>query len=162
MFRVTGKPDNRPDMNKTLAGYAYRLLAKRGYTTAELTRKLLAEGAPEEVAALVTRLEENGCLDDAAYAREYIRQRISRKPAGVHYLKAKLRARGVAPEIIAEALTGEVDPETEDAMAEKAAREKAVRLSDLPGAKRRQRLLQFLAGRGFPAALARKYAEKYG
>jgi len=80
------------------------LLSRRPWTRAELTRRLCRRGATLEVAADVAAdLVARGHLDDAAFARHWVETRAERG-YGAARLRAELRQRGVAPELIEVAL----------------------------------------------------------
>ena len=80
------------------------LLSRRAWTMAELTRRLVRRGAPPDIAAsVVDDLAGRGYVDDAAFARHFVETRAARG-YGAARLTADLRARGVAPALIAAAL----------------------------------------------------------
>ncbi len=82
---------------------ALRLLDDRGRSRGELVRGLVRRGHPEElVIDVAADLAEAGLIDDAAYAENYVRGRIARRPRGTRALVLELRKRLVA-EHVAEA-----------------------------------------------------------
>jgi regulatory protein len=82
------------------------LLARRPWTRADLTRRLVRRGAPGNVAAaVVTDLTTRGYLDDAAYARQWVETR-SVRGYGAARLRAELRARGVDAAVVHAAIGG--------------------------------------------------------
>ncbi len=60
----------------------------------------------ETVTQTISRLEANGLLDDAAFARLFVEDRLCFRPRGVHALRFELKAKGIPEEIIEEALEG--------------------------------------------------------
>lgn len=87
---------------------AGRILARRPHTESEFRTKLRTD--PETEDAVVDRLIELGLLDDAAFARQWVHERGSKK--GPLALRSELEAKGVAAEAIDEALgTVETDEE---------------------------------------------------
>ncbi|MDI6871323.1 MAG: regulatory protein RecX [Bacillota bacterium] len=93
---------------------ALRLLGRRPLSVQELTRKLLRRGLSAEAAAeAVTRLLAEGALDDAAYARAYVHDRLLFHPIGKRGLQAELLRRGVPAEVVEEVLAG-IDAEGEE------------------------------------------------
>lgn len=82
---------------------AYLGVAAR--TRAEVERKLKRSGFHETtVAAVLEDLERSSLLDDRAFALAWVESRSRSRKLGHVRLGAELRRKGVAPEIIAEAL----------------------------------------------------------
>ncbi|MDR1424099.1 MAG: recombination regulator RecX [Azoarcus sp.] len=126
---------------------ALRHLARRDHSQAELTRKLAPHGTPEEIAALLEHMGELSLQSDARMAASWIRAHAER--FGHTRLKNELARRGVAREIIEEALAGE------EVMNE-LARARAVWRAKFPAApadaREWARHARFLSTRGFDAA----------
>jgi regulatory protein len=99
-----GKP-RKLDTEAELYDVAVRALMRRGHSIAEMT-KLLARRADTEllVQVVLARLRESGQLDDARYAKQFVRQRTEIRRQGKFRITRDLRARGVADEHIAAAL----------------------------------------------------------
>ena len=135
-------------------------LGRREYCAAELRQKLLGKGAdPQSTEAILTRLKEQGDLDDARFAGAFIRDRREFRPCGAVLMRAQLRARGIDPAIIEAVLTEEYDGEREKEvlrrLIEKAA-EQAPEAADTAGRKRyREKIVRRLLSKGFslPAIL---------
>lgn len=84
---------------------ALRWLGRRALSVQEVTQRLRRRGVSQEAAAAaVARLLAQGALDDAAYARAYVHDRLLFHPVGRRGLQAELHRRGVPPEAAAEAL----------------------------------------------------------
>ena len=141
-----------------MLAYAYRLIARRAYTRREMARKLAGKGEPEKVETVLERLAESGYLDDRAFARDYVQQRLASRPAGRRLLEMRLRTKGVPAEAIREVL-GEIDPEAEEAAAQDLAKKKAAALKNLEPTDRKRRIFQFLVSRGFSGKISEKYAD---
>lgn len=150
------------------------LLAYRPRTRRELRDRLLRKGFTGHVAeACLEALSAQGLVDDDAFARSFVRDRLRLRPRGSARLEQELRRRGVAPGTARDAVEAVFVAEDvrEDALAVEAAHSwlkrqpKAVRaaLSDVtrsPARERaRRRLHAFLARRGFLGAAARQAAE---
>lgn len=128
------------------------LLARRAWTRAELTGRLVRRGAsPDVAAATVADLTARGYLDDAAFARQWIETRTLRG-YGPTRLRAELRARGVAIPLIEAAL---LTLESETALE----RARALARQRLPALRRRApdraagRLRDYLLRRGYPTGV---------
>lgn len=73
-----------------------RLLAHRARTRRELATRLRKKGFPGRlVESVLTDFEERGWLDDAAFARSWIQDRLRIRPRGRRALLAELRRKGV-------------------------------------------------------------------
>jgi regulatory protein len=79
---------------------ALRLLAQRPRSRAALATRLLGRGhARAAVAATLEQLRQQGYLDDAAFARDWVERRARAAPRAARLLRAELRAQGVPREI---------------------------------------------------------------
>jgi regulatory protein len=100
---------------------AVELLARRPHCAQELRRKLVQRNfEPETVERALGWLDGRGYLDDAGFAREWVRQRLQRHPEGRVALIAGLRRRGVAREIAEEVAAELCSGKNERASAEAA------------------------------------------
>lgn len=94
-----------------LLNYTLRLLAKKRYTDFEIRRKCksyLVKRGGDEVGAgdgrevadrVIARLIELKYLDDVAYAKDYINERIKFKPRGIFLIKRELKLKGIVTEV---------------------------------------------------------------
>ena len=116
-----------------------------------LRKKKYSDAAIESAIAYV---KEKGYLDDADYARRYIRTAKRRKAVGSAWLRSELQKKGVAKSIADEALkdTGAVMDDYDEILA--AAGKKAKSLEGKKNAC--QKLVYFLRSRGFRDELVRK------
>ena len=88
-----------------------RFLEPRARSTAEVRRRLISAGyRPELIETVVSRLTELSMLDDAAFAREWVRSRDRAHPRGERALRSELRSKGLSDEVIAAVLAGRDDP----------------------------------------------------
>ncbi len=146
---------------------ALGLLDLRPRSRAEVRRHLRRKDVPAAVAAAcVEDLVEAGLLDDAAFARAWVRDRIRLKPRGRRRLLAELRQKGVeravgeaaVDDVFAEAATGEEALAVDVALKWLRTRRDAVakRLAAPPFTPEREqalrRLRDYLARRGFGGA----------
>jgi regulatory protein len=136
-------------------------IAYRARTAEEVRRKLARKGFPEDaVEAAVARMAGLGYLDDEAYARTYVRSKLSGRGYGPERLRADLRRRGVAPAVVEAALAEMVEPDDLRETALQQGRQRWQRLaSEADPAKRRKKLSDFLARRGYGFDLIREVAE---
>jgi regulatory protein len=138
---------------------AIGLLAVQGRSARELERKLKQRGEPAaNVAAAIARLAEQGLLDDATYARQVARSRVSGRGDSRRRVSQVLAQKGVAREVVQDAVAEVFEDEAvdEEALAETAARKKLRSLGALDAQTRRRRLYGYLARRGHDADVIRR------
>ena len=142
---------------------ALHCLAYRPRSRTELLRHLRRKGHAEEPAgAAIRRCEELGYIDDRAFARSFVRDRIRLRPAGRRRLRSELGARGVGVEdaeaAIEEALR-EFGVTEQDLLRQSATRRAgALESAERPGARRR--LSGYLLRRGFAGADVRSIVDE--
>ncbi|MDX2184373.1 MAG: regulatory protein RecX [Gemmatimonadaceae bacterium] len=138
---------------------ATRLLTAKSRTTVELRRRLAQAGHEvAEIDAAIEKLTRAGFLDDAAFARNFARSRLSSGKRSTRRVRDELRTKGLGTEMVAEALDEvSADEGISDARAAEAlARKKAATLRDVDRQTARRRLYGLLARRGFsPDVIAR-------
>ncbi len=128
---------------------AINFLARREYSRAELeSRMARKEVAPEEIAACLDALAEQGLQSDARFAESFVRTRVLRGQ-GVRRIQSELFQRGVEQSVQRQALADVVAQENVDWFA--LAADTLARRFQTPGdtPKERARRERFLASRGF-------------
>jgi regulatory protein len=133
------------------ARVAIRLLAARPRSVNELLRRLKERGHnPSAAAEAVGRLETRGMLDDADFARHFVRIRTGRG-LGRSRLLRDLLSKGVDRRVAERAIDEVLSAEGVDALrqARALANRRVAQLGDLPRERLQQRLLGYLARRGF-------------
>ena len=101
----TDSPSQRSEPERARA-VALRLLAARSRTTAEMHDRLLQRFGADAAEQAVARLEAEGLLDDAKFARQWRDSRERRRPRSPGMIERELKQRGVATDIIDEAMEG--------------------------------------------------------
>jgi regulatory protein len=125
---------------------ALTLLARKDWTRKAMLDRLVADGCDAADATdAVNYLMETGYLDDRAYAARFVEAARARAGRGPARLERELLARGVSPEVAAEALGSERDPAGEAEQAIRVAREFLRATPAMPPRK----LASRLASRGF-------------
>src|SRR5688572_20875718 len=153
---LEGRPADPPTPRAPDPARAYAraldMLARAPRSVRDLRRRLLLKGEGEaDVDAAVERLTAAGLLDDATYARAFVRSKVSSQGFSRRRLQQELAKRGVARDI-ADAAVVEVlhdDEVDEGANIERAARKKLRTLRGLDEDTRRRRLYGYLARRGY-------------
>ena len=80
---------------------AYKAVARRDLTVAELRDRLMRKHVPPEaIDDAVAELEETGFLDDARYARQFAEDKRELDRWGSDRIATDLRRRGIAPQLI--------------------------------------------------------------
>ena len=127
---------------------AGRLLAQRQRAEQEIVDRLGDAGFPAPVVAeAVARLKELRLVDDGAFARAWIEERMRRKGAGPEVLRTELLAKGVDGLVVEEALAEALPDEAARAM--EVAASLVGRIGGLPLPKQAARLTAALGRRGF-------------
>jgi regulatory protein len=133
-----------------------KLLARRELSVADLRARLLdREHAVPEVDEAIGRLLETGALDDGRVARAYARTAAKVKGRGRLRVARDLQTRGIARDVIADAI-GEVFGDADERAMIDRAIQKKLRGGRKPATvQERARIYQFLMRQGFtPAAVA--------
>ncbi len=85
---------------------ALRLLALRPRTAAEMRERLRRRFSDTAAEQTVSKLQAEGLLNDKDFARQWRESRERRKPRSPGMIAQELKQRGVAAEIISQALEG--------------------------------------------------------
>jgi regulatory protein len=132
-----------------------RLLDARARTRAELATELSRRRVPAPVAATVLdRFTELGLIDDAAFAGSFALARHSERGQAGRAIAVALRRRGVADEVIEDAIA-QIDPASEVATARQLARTRLARMGTIDAITATRRLTGLLARRGYSAEVVR-------
>lgn len=132
-------------------------LSRKPRTRYELFMKLKEKGWGEErIEQTLNRLESEGLVNDAVYARDWAAYRASQQGKGKVWIRQELRQKGVA-KLHIEAALGAVDEETELAGARKLA-EKRWRITDETDGslvrEQKRKIAAFLLRRGYSGSVA--------
>jgi regulatory protein len=129
---------------------ALYMLSRRELSEQQLRDRLLErEHDPEEIAAALGQLREQGSLDDGRVARAYARTAVKIKGRGRLRIQRELQQLGISKDVAAEALAetfGEVD---ERSLITQAIQKKLRGKRKLESPAEYARLYQFLMRQGF-------------
>lgn len=150
------------DLYREAIRKALDFLARRTHCAAELRTKLGRKYEHETIAPVIARLEEQGFLDDRRFATEYAASRLERSPRSRSLLAKEIRDKGVDADIVDGALTSyyEENDLSDSLLAYRAAQRKLPLLHADSDEKLREKLLRFLASRGFDYGSSRAAAKK--
>ena len=131
---------------------ALNMLAFRARSSSELARSLVQKGEEKaHVDWAIARLQEQGLVDDAAFARAFTRSKVVGGKQSRRRVEQELARKGVSRSVAGDAIDDVFEDEAVDqkAIVEEAARKKARSLIGLERAVQRRRLYAFLARRGY-------------
>ncbi|MFG2297995.1 recombination regulator RecX [Streptomyces sp. NPDC048603] len=131
-----------------------RLLTGSPRTRRQLADALHKRGIPEEVSEeVLSRFEEVGLIDDAAFAGAWVESRHRGRGLARRALARELRTKGVDGGLVAEALE-QLDSEQEEETARDLVARKLRSTRGLDRDKRIRRLAGMLARKGYPEGMA--------
>jgi regulatory protein len=134
------------DLFEQTLNRALHFLESRPRSEREVRTRLAQKGtAPDLVDQVVERLRALGLIDDAAFAQFWVENRGRFNPRGARALKAELRQKGLAADLVAHV----EDSVDEESGARDVALRYARRLAKLDRQTFRQKLWAQLARRGF-------------
>jgi regulatory protein len=140
---------------------ALELISYRPRTESEVRRRLQQRGfGVEVVEGAISRMRELGYLDDESYVRAFVAERLRTRGHGPARLRADLLRRGASPALIDSALEAFVTRDDLQSAALRHATGRWTRLSrEADPQKRRKKLYDFLARRGFDFDMIREVLE---
>ena len=142
------------DPESVARGICLRALTGAPKTRQQLADLLAQRGVPDEAAeAVLDRFTEVGLIDDAAYARAWVSSRQAGRGLARRALSSELRAKGVDPEVAAEAVEV-VDDEDERAAAQRLVERRMPSMRRLDRTTATRRLMGMLARKGYNGGLA--------
>lgn len=132
----------------------YALLTARARSRQELHDALLRKGISAAAAEIVLgKFDRAGLIDDAQFAEMWVRSRHTYNGLGRRALAVELRRKGVADEVVAEAVAA-VDSEAEEERARELVRKRLRTLSGVDETTKIRRLVSALARKGYAEGLA--------
>ncbi|HEY9441407.1 MAG TPA: recombination regulator RecX [Streptomyces sp.] len=146
-----GKPRDPVEQARDIC---LRLLTGSPRTRKQLADALHKREIPEEAAdAVLSRFEDVGLIDDAAFAGAWVESRHRGRGLARRALVRELRTKGVDPALIDEALE-QLDPEQEEETARALVARKLGSTRGLDRDKRLRRLAGMLARKGYGEGMA--------
>ena len=141
-----------------LVDRSLHFLGFRPRSEAELRRFLQRhEATPEQTATVIEELRRQKLIDDASFAQFWRESRDRFSPRGEGMLRAELRAKGVASDVVAGVMP---DAEKEDTLARRAAEKHLRSLRSAPWPEFRTKMLGYLQRRGFRYEVANRTARE--
>jgi len=130
--------------------YVYTILARRMYSSKEISDKLKRQGYTEDIIEdVVFKMESYGYVNDEIFAEEWVQSRLNSKPKGRSAIKRELANKGIEEDTIENILNETLSEPIQYDLALDLARRKirSYREDDAMSAKRK--LYAFLSRRGF-------------
>ena len=141
---------------------ALDILGRREHTRAQLRRKLLQRKFHrDDIDRTLDELTAAGFLDDARAAKTFARHASNIKGQGRTRIARELAAKGVDPDLVAQTLDSQIDPD-EEAERLQAALEKKARGRDLTDRKESSKVWQSLVRLGFSPDAVSKALRRRG
>lgn len=143
----------KPHLNETgLYDYAIKALGRHMRTEAELRRLMRMRVEPGDrgtavIESTIARLNENGYLNDAAYAEIYARLRQENEKLGQRRVSQSLAQKGVSRQIVTEAVEARYAGTDEEALARQHLVRKGISKPESP--KDTARVMRRLVAAGF-------------
>lgn len=141
------------DTRKRAYLYGVRLLGSRPRSRSEIALKMRQKQyAPDVIESALTRLEQEGLVDDAEFARYWSENRTQFRPRSARALRFELRQKGVSSEDM-DAAVAALD---EDEAALAALQSRAHTWQRLPEDEAQRKAIALLARRGFSYEIAQR------
>jgi len=144
---------------------ALAYLNYRARSEKEIRERLQKEDIPEAIVLRVIEfLKENKFIDDEAWSKAFVNDKLVRKPVSSKQLAYGLKQKGVPKEVIEETISNLNAEESDESRAMQAAEKRWPRIlrSATDPRKQKQKLYTFLAGRGFSFNIIDEVYKKIG
>ncbi|HWO60068.1 MAG TPA: regulatory protein RecX [Umezawaea sp.] len=157
-----GSDEDEPDLpppdpveeQKRAKEICFTQLAAQPRTRLELKNAMLRKGIAEELAELVLgKFDKAGLIDDAAFAEIWVRSRHTYNGLGRRALAMELKRKGVADDLVTEAVAA-VDDEAEQDRARELVRKKLRGMAGVDETAKIRRLVGALARKGYAGGMA--------
>jgi regulatory protein len=142
----------KSDLTENAYQRALNFLSYRDRSEREIRQNLTKHQIPEDIILeVLDKLRQSSLVDDRAFAKNWIENRIQFKPHGKRALEMELSRKGISRETIDEELKG-LDETT---LALACARKKALNFQHLDQESFQKKLSGYLNRRGFPYQITR-------
>ncbi len=144
--KIDALEEEEKELYRKMENKALRFLSVRMRTEKEVVvklRSLFGDDTEEYIALILEKMKYYGYLNDAAFTKDYISYLMKNRPMGKEFLKQNLLQKGVSYSLAEEGIS-EIEDEAYQNMLLRLIDKKEKTYEADP-----QRLLRFLAGRGF-------------
>lgn len=141
--------------------YLMKLLARREYSRAELYRKAMEKGYDKRlINNLLDEFQGKEYLSDERYARAFVKDKFSINRWGPVKIKSHLMKKGIDKELAGNIIAGLIsEDEMLTACTTLLSKKQAQFDREEDSYKRKQKMLRYLASRGFPSSVCFKAVE---
>lgn len=140
------------DQKRKCLQKALHLISIRPRSAGELEARFKREGFLEKtVEESMQYLRDNGYLNDEIFAERFAKSKLQKKDIGAMALRFELQKKGIGKAIIDKVVSKLLDGDAEFTSALKAGKKKFKLIKESEANKKKQKLYQFLAQRGFSA-----------
>jgi regulatory protein len=137
------------DVRKKAKGYALRLFKLRPRSRAELCQKMAGKGYDEAlIISVVDELASWGLIDDAAFAKAWLQYRLN-KPMGFRRIAQELAEKGIPKDMVRSHWDEVKENYDELEVVRALAKKRARQYNNIDPLKRKKRVMDYLARRGF-------------
>ena len=151
--------ENKRELQKAKL-IAFRLLKIRGRSEEELKERLRLKNIQSDIInETLGYLKILKLIDDQKFAKDWIHARLNR-PFGLRRISIELKRKGISPEIITRELNQARINYEETDIVETLAKQRAIRYTDIDQQKRKKRVFDYLARRGFSLESIQKVIKK--
>lgn len=139
---------------------ALRYLGIRPRTSSQLHSYLVEKGFSTQIAEeICQRCKNHGYIDDEAFAKQWVDERLRLKPRSPYMLRMELTQRGVDRAIVEDAVRG-VSRQAELDAARALIEKKVRRIEGAPNPDEERKLLSMLMRKGFSHAIIQQMREE--
>ena len=146
----------QPQNLATAKNIAFRFLEVRPRSTKEIVDKLRSKGCTDSIVEqTITFLQNQKFLDDERFARDWVEYRL-KQSYGTNRIILELKQKGIGRQMIENALSLRMQDYFEEQTVAQLAQKRAGRYKSLEPVKRKKRIFDYLARRGFTLELIKK------
>ena len=136
---------------------AYSFLAYKQRSRKEIIDKLKKKKIREEIIERITDLlEKQKYLDDTAYAKNYLEDKLNSKPSGKRLIRMKLHEKGIDNEIIDRTINENYTDEKEIELAARLVEKYGKKVKSKDAADKKNKCYRYLISKGFDFETAGK------
>ena len=148
----------KKEYRSKLYHYFMKLLARREYSRAELNRKAHQKGYDNRlITILLDEFEANDYISDQRYARAFVKDKFSINRWGPIKIKSHLIKKGIDKKIADQVITSFITDDEMFSTCQKLLSKKASHFKrEDDQYKRQQKMMRYLASRGFPSYICIK------
>lgn len=152
----------RLEYRNKLKNYLLELLGRREYSRLELYRKARNKGYDQKLAnQILDEMEQNEYLSDRRFTKAYVRDKHNFNRWGPRKIRAGLMKKGIKSDLASEIIDKVIgrDEQLDHAVALLEKRKARYERESDP-AKKREKMLRYLAGRGYPSQICYQAVSK--